>query len=92
MRAAFAVGPAEELALEDERDGSPPELFAEQERFAVLFAFTAVHAQRHWFVIDVGGREGQYIEVGLGPSGARNVVTLAGLALRLLVVELNGGF
>ena len=51
-----------------------------------------MHAQRHWFVIDVGGREGQYIEVGLGPSGARNVVTLAGLALRLLMVELNGGF
>ena len=58
----------------------------------VLFAFAAAHAQRHWVAVDVGGREGQHIRVGLGPSRTWNVVTLAGLALHLLVVQLNRGF
>jgi len=93
LRATFTVGLAGELAFEDERYGAPlSELSVEQERFAVFSAYAAAHAQRHWFVVDFGKRAGQHIGVDLGPSGARNVVTLAGLALRLVVVELNGGF
>ena len=69
-----------------------PELSAEQERFAVLFAFAAAHAQRHWFAVDVSGREDQHIGVGLGPSRTWNIVTLAGLALHLLAVQPSRGF